>query len=288
MSTNPTNPPHDQPVELAPEFEARLQAYLDGELSPDERSRLEHEARVNPALRVAIERSLAIEAQLRRRLVPEAVDIDAVIRAGGDQSATRAPRAGGGSSDGAGSPLSLDARSRGKRPLKAWMGLAAAVLIAVALGAYFMSRPARDGLQTPAQAYGRIVRAGFTPTVVCENDEQVIAFTRQYLGNPLRINVASAANASPPVALTLVGWGYEEHVVTPRTVSLLAKADGDQIVVFADQAHLDTGGPASFDGTLTHDGRPLRVFRAQVGTTVLYEVSPRETPVVLPAIERAR
>lgn len=306
MNDTPPNPafPNDRSdpgatprPQLEAALEARLQAYLDGALSDADRSALEHEARTNPALRKAIERSLAIEAALRRGFAPPQVTIPAQVTSP-PQAAAQVHPALDAASRGAALAMRRVARdsalasSPGARTRfrKAWLPLAAAVLFAVAAAVYFLSTSTFSPgptLRTPAQGYARIVDAGFIPTVVCENDEQVIAFTRQYLGNPLRVDVARAAASSPPVALTLVGWGYQENVVSPRTVSLLVTADEDQIVVFADQAHLDSLDAGAMKGKCKSTGRPLRVFRATVGTTVLYEVSPRDGAVVLPLITRA-
>lgn len=139
-------------------------------------------------------------------------------------------------------------------------GVLVAGLLVAAILYYFTPESSGPGFE-----YRQTLAQGFIPYRVCRNDDEVAAFTRQAFGEALLIKRADG--------VSLVGWNYGGNVVSPSTVSLLAKVGDDKIVVFMDRAAADHAIRSPSGG--------LRMFRRQVGGIVLYEVTPRPKAEIL-------
>jgi hypothetical protein len=225
-----------------------LELYLDGMLTGDELARFEARLAHEPGLRSQVELQKRVDASLSRVFAPQI-----------------AP------------PASALTAAELRRPWIArigWTRLAAAVFLALLAGAaFFAHQAAKPDRAHPVEAYNDEIATGFRPSMVCENDRQMIEFTRNTLG------VALVVAQAPDVQL--VGWDYNTNVLTDDTVSLLVKADDDRIVVFMDRSENDRR-IGKFEGSCR-----TYVHRRQIGEAVLYEVSPRREAVVLPLVKPA-
>jgi len=225
-----------------------LELYLDGTLAGEDLARFEARLSAEPGLRAQVELQRRVDASLSRVFAPQIA-----------------------------SPAATTPSATPERPWIArigWTRLAAAVFLALLAGAAFVAhRAARPERVHPVAAYNDEIATGFRPSVVCENDRQMIEFTRSTLG------VALVFARSPDVHL--VGWDYNTKVLTDDTVSLLVKAGDDRIVVFMDRSENDRR-IGKFEGS-----SGMYVHRRQIGDVVLYEVSPRREAVVLPLVKPA-
>lgn len=119
--------------------------------------------------------------------------------------------------------------------------------------------------------YQDIVSGGFQPNWACKDDQEFATITRKQLGIPLLLAQSEGVAA--------VGWQYA-NTLGPNTMCLLAtvrtdpSAEAAQVIVFADRARYDRS-PETVSTSTRH------VFRRALGTVVLYEISPLDTPSVV-------
>lgn len=148
----------------------------------------------------------------------------------------------------------------------------AAVVALVALSVWFIARqiaPSGQPDYTGAVGeYRRQIDNGFRPRVVCDTDEAFIAYMTNEYGVPAR------ANEDPGVRV--LGWDYSWRVLGTNSGVLLAEVEGEPVVVHIDRAENDKK---------LKGGRGLSLFKRDLAGLVLYEVTPLDTPRVLPLIE---
>ena len=110
-----------------------------------------------------------------------------------------------------------------------------------------------------ATYYRNTVEDGFKEEWVCETDKEFSDTFRKRLGRRLLL-------ASETGTVKALGLSYA-NVLTPRTVTLLARVKGKPVIVFVDRLKRDT-----------HPELPpnseLSIFRKELGRFILYEVSP--------------
>lgn len=232
--TDPREDPH-----------ALISAYLDGALPVPARAELERRLRSDPALRDELDLQSKIDGRLRVLFDPPAVP-----------------------------PAASGVPARGRRWPGPWR--AAAALLLVTLGVWALAARPWNGLLGPAPSqvaadavYQRLVRTGFEPVWVCENEEKFALYTRDSLGRSFVVR--------PQAGVTLVGWTYADGVLGEQAKVLLATAGADKVVVFMDQKTHDRR-------VHTGAGAGLNVFRQELGDVVMYEVSPRDRPVVVNSV----
>jgi hypothetical protein len=110
-------------------------------------------------------------------------------------------------------------------------------------------------------AYRAEVKSGFKCDWECKTDSEfAMTFTAQ-LGQPLLMKALPAQVSS--LGLSYVGG------ISPRSIGYLAKVEGKPVMVFVDQTHADGGQALS-----SPEG--LHLFKREVGSLVLYEVTPLE------------
>ncbi len=112
----------------------------------------------------------------------------------------------------------------------------------------------------------RFEKSGFEPLWACETDEQFVSYTREKLG------VAFVVKPQPN--LQLVGWSYADGVLGDSAPVLLARHEGQPIMVVMDRARND-------HRVRVAEQSGLKVHRAELGRVVLYEISPSCAPVVV-------
>lgn len=248
MSAAPGNPPPaDEAIML-------IDAYLAGELDAAGRAAVERRADADPAFRAELDAQRSIEGQLKAAFAAPELRLSDVPP----------PSPAG--------KISPPAPGR-----RLWRGLAAAAAI-VGLGAaaYLMTRPEDlSGIRTPDQVYATIIKRGFKPAIVCPNDPA--EFARLVKG---RLGVALTPSLAADSGIALTGWGYQSDWGTPigpGTMMLLATKGDAKIVVFIDRLKNDR--------TLPKPGGGKHLFEKRTGDLVLYEISPLNEPMVLPALE---
>lgn len=234
----------------------RLDRYLDDALSGPELAAFEAQAAAEPGLRTEIDRQRRIDASLRRSFAPVAAAV----------------------------PQPAPARRSADVLVRIRWVVAAAAVIAIGTAlAWPTLFPSRSGSSTPTivgkprlsapdASYEEIVAQGFQPYTVCENDAQFADYTGTRFDQRLHVK--------NPEGIQVVGWVYEQRVLSTSTLSLLVKDGADKIVVFLDRKGEDRQLAIAPDSK-------LHLFRAEVGNVVMYEVTPRDSASVLPRIAAA-
>ena len=161
-------------------------------------------------------------------------------------------------------------RSHGTRLRVFWPLAAAAALLIVAAGVWVFVLRGAAGPSPLGPLYRAQLAAGFIPEKVCTTSEQFAEWVHTYYGQSLY----------PPEkhdGVEFVGWNYAKAVGQHSGV-LLARVRGKEVVVVCDRALLDKK-------PFKNAGDPgLHSFRAQMGSVVLYEVTPYNEPAILPIL----
>lgn len=160
--------------------------------------------------------------------------------------------------------------------------IAASVAAAVLLGsaAYMLlnrgggtvAPPPTPTLIPLAAAFERIVKAGFEGEVECDHTKQLIFAASIWR----RTDQALALPMELPAGMTLLGF-TKCSCLSYATLMMMARVDGREVVVFFDRrGNADRAG----DPPPVESG--LHLHRRDVGAAVLYEISPFESPALLP------
>jgi len=244
----------------------RLERYLDGLLDEAERAAFEAELAEDPALRAQASLQEKVDGALAAALAAGAPDPDAVLARARSEAEGGAGGAGG---EGAGQVL----RPRWIRYLAP---LVAAAVLAVVAGLALQSGagpepdyPTGAALLPPAELYQGAVAQGFAPQWVCETDEEFATYTERYLGRPLALG-----ETGPDVeALGLSTL----RLLSPQTLALLARVDGEPVLVLVDRVERDRALELPPEAALT-------LHRREADGLVLYELTPLAAPRVFEAL----
>ncbi|MEM7626208.1 MAG: hypothetical protein AAF333_11485 [Planctomycetota bacterium] len=252
--TSDASPP--EPDDLTPIEDAELEAFMDGTLDPN--------AADDFARRIEDDPKRAQHADLQQR-------INARLRDQFGWATSAAPPAVPGLPDGTAQPDAAPGSApviyRMTRPLR----LAAAVLALALVGVVVAVMLNRAGTDSLASTYFAEIDAGFVPGWVCETDAEFIETFAKRFQTPLRLREAAGLEA--------IGLTYN-YALGPQTVMLLARVDGEPVIVFVGSTRLVDEPPAVGD-------RNLSVFERQVGATRLFELTPFDRPRVLEHFELA-
>jgi hypothetical protein len=133
------------------------------------------------------------------------------------------------------------------------------VAAAIAVGAVAWQLGALGGAE-PAQAlYAAKEKDGFSYKWACESDADFIEYTTSMFGQPL-------VGGSSPTA-RLVGWDYVPETWSPTVGLLVAKVEGEDVLLLIEPA-----GCAG--GREPHGGGGLNVFSRAIGSVMVYEITP--------------
>ena len=233
-------------------------AYLDGTLDGAQRTQFELALEHDAALQAELKFQRELDGSLTRLFEPPAAIAEG--RGGVANAALEAAPAT--------NPLAFP-RSRWR--LAAWIAAAAALLLAAGI-TYYMMNPRDPNLLTPEQVYARMELANFKPAWTCKDDQQFMDTVQNKLGEKLLVP------GNTP-GLQVVGWayagGYIGYPISPDTMVLITKKDNDNVLLFIDRA-------ASDRKLKLASGSNLHLFRDTSGGLVMYEVTPRTEPVVIP------
>ncbi|MCC6660113.1 MAG: hypothetical protein IT437_04425 [Phycisphaerales bacterium] len=217
----------------------RLERYLDGLLEPADRAEFERDLAASPELRERVDLQARINAGLHRLMDPA-------------PQGERAP---------------VTARRLWRTQI--WLAAAAALAAAV-LGVWWVVVRGPSGPDPLEAEYHRIVAAGFTPETVCTDDATFREWVNNKFGQPLQ----PRPDRGP---VQYVGWNAS-RVLSTYSGLLLARVDGQQVVVLIDQRYAE-------DGRLPRPAdRALHQFRRVVGGLILYEITPLDHPAVLDSL----
>lgn len=235
----------------------RLNAYIDGELSPAEQAEFEQLVERDADLRRRLEELRSAERDLRTVFAasaPERVTVPEPER----ESVGRA------------SPL--QAFLRFELQGRHLAGLAAAVLI-IAAGWLFVRWLITPVGDPAGRLYSRHTFS-MQPDHVCTTPEAFVDYTVEFLNEPV------TANYDTPVEL--VGWvapsGYRSIDDEPSRILLARAPTGEPVIVL-----FQTGSRWE-----VHQNDPeINIFRDRVGEVRLTELTPLDRPVVLDLIAPA-
>jgi len=233
-----------------------LDAYLDGRLEGGELARFEMAMANDPSLITQLEAARRIDQSLRR--IAPALPMEL------PEALPSAPR---------------PATSIAGRIRRTYVVIAAAAAIILAAGVwYLVTRPTapadKPRLATPTTATGfylQLASHGYKPAWRCNTDAEFIDFLDKRFGD------AFLVRSSPTLAV--IGWAYAERTVGEATAALLTTVGDDKVMLFVDSLSDDHAPPPPEQST------GLRIFRAQVGKLVVYEISPRNEASVLPMLQ---
>lgn len=241
---------------------AQLDAYLDGLLNDEQRAEFERRLAQDSALREAVQLHHAIDASVRRRFAPRKSD---ALLAHLRQTTNVNGRAG--------------VAVRMQKPTPRRQRLAAAALLALIgisgwqIISYLRPQPVFDPYAGQHyRAFETVYRDeladGFEPDWVCESDEVFAQTFEQRLGQPLLL-------AQLPPGDAMVGLAYCNSL-SRRTIHMLARAGHTSILVFVDKIDFDARPTVAAESG-------LNLFRRQLGSLVLYELTPLAAPRFLDA-----
>lgn len=225
------------------DFNESLEAYLDQTMSAEQRASFERELEIDSSLAEAVALQERIDGSLRQQFDVASMTAPPLPEAGRDSSAYR--------------------------PAKCWqrpVAIAAAVLLTAAgLWSALIFVSAGD-IEPLATVYARQIDNGFVPGWVCENDEQFAQSFDDQFQQPLLL---AAASGVEPLGLTY------NYALGARTVMLLARVEGEPVIVFAGPTRLINEPPRA-------GSRRLNLFERQIGSVKLFELTPFDEPRLLP------
>lgn len=266
MSTRPHDP-------SAPAGEERLEYYLDGLLTGENKAAFEAQIAADPRLKGEVEAHQRMCAGLRSlTAVGQAPAVSSTLKLAGES----APNA---------------------KHSRRWVriaAIAACIGIPAAAGVFWVlaPKPAEPVKFAPLTSeqyqqkhrdlmlaeYKSQVASGFKPKEVCNTDEQFVDWTTKKLGHGLRpVHGAKPGDPAEPV---LAGWSVG-NTFSAYTGLLLAQVDGKPVMVVMDEAPPERMVPKD-DAT----GMP-RMFRRNVNGVWMIEITPLDQPRVITRIEAA-
>ncbi|MEM6855425.1 MAG: hypothetical protein AAF593_13550 [Planctomycetota bacterium] len=250
--TTPDRQPPEPPIE-PPIEDPELEAYLDGTMSAEDldafNARLERE----PGLRQQIQQQQGIDAALRQAF--SWTSTEQALPLPDENKQNFNPTA----------PAASPYRFPGPK-FRTWAlrSAIAAVLALAATTVFFITTSAGD-VEPLASVYQAEVEAGFVPGWVCETDFEFIETYAKRFQTPLLLKTSPDLEA--------IGLTYN-YALGPQTVMLLARVEGEPVLVFAGSTRLVDQPPRVGD-------RRYRLFERQVGTVRLFELTPFAEPSVL-------
>lgn len=246
--------------------------YVDGQMEGAERERFEARLAASASLRAEVEVLRQADASLKRafgEFVPLELDVAGVE---GPAARIRAGRV-------------LERRFSWRVRAWALVGAVAAAAVIVLAGLPLLTRtpqgptgPAGRGMSAE-RLYALESSRGWAIEHVCASNRAFAEYSRDKVGEAL------IADPSGVPGVEIVGWaGYDLDLraagLDGRASIIVARVDGEPVLMF-----LDPGGTRN--RLLRNGNGDLRVFRREVGSVSVYEVTPLDEPRVMGVFEEA-
>jgi len=248
-------------------FEQWLNAYLDDALTDEQRAKFEALIAKDPAARRQLELQQAVDASLQRSFDPPASQPTNI----GDLEKQAQFRAGASSVTDKSSNQSVARTFR-------WQRYAMAALFALVAGggAWWWSQDGGGGTTDPTYQYPTLLafydasaKNDFKEDWVCASPSEFAATFQTRVGYGLN-------QPNVPANVQLLGLKYGK-TITGLTVHIMAKVDGEGVIVFVDKKSRDPK-PDMKQGD-------LNVFRREMDHLIVFEMTPHDEPAILPKLE---
>jgi len=238
----------------------RLDAYLDGLMTAEERTEFERLAKTHPGLEREIKFQQRVDTAIKATFpVPSEQTLRRLAESVESSGGHSGERSGAGG------------RSEGGSFVLRWrtaFAVAASLMVTV-LGVWLVVRAvgprgnfdpyAPQEFRTIAQVFHDEEADGFRPEVVCADAGEFASWFERQFGQPLQLH-----DPMPDGAVAL-GLGYS-NTVSPWTIYVLMEIAGEPVIVFVDQV-------ASDRGDRNRETGGLHVERVVIDELVLYVVS---------------
>ena len=257
---SPSNKPHGMPVQ---EAHALLDDYLDGLLNTDQEAAFLQVASQDQTLQNEIDIQKQADVSIRSIAEPPSPEHFALIyKKAQDEAAA---------------PFKFSISAGGGR--RAIIGAVAALLmaavgIALIWDAYSITQTNNNTY--PPQAwrsldtvYTESLDEGFEPTWICADEAEFTSTFEDRYGQGLLM-------AALPENMQALGLAYS-NTISPDTIQLLARVDGEPLLVFIDRS----GQIAEMPPETLKVQKPLHLHHRTIDNLVLYELSPFESPYLL-------
>lgn len=272
------SPPQDH------NFDLELEAYLDGVMTPEERTAFEAQLRRHPEVARAVKLQAMMDDTLTNLYAPPTItpaEIEALIAS--------SPTSDGKETQSAVAPgtkhgLANSAKTKTQHPVVpsnpvapnnrrrlVLVSLAAAVAWAM-VGWHFFRGNGRDvepyfEQQPLTSVYGTILESGFRPYYECHDADRFATTFQQRQGIALQLK-------EMPAGTGMLGLSYAGGL-SRDTTAILCRVDDQPVIVFVDRIDADSGNE------MANQNPAASVFRQEVGELVMYEVSPLQASRVL-------
>lgn len=263
----------------ADELEMMIESYLAGTLDAQARMSFEHAMSQEAEIREAVALQRELDRSLRTAFVPPRTpNADEVIRAAKELTGPTAEPAKEQSLKLAGEGIAPVPKLHTRRWM--WMAIAAAVLLTAA-GVFRGVLGGQDfKLVPPDQMYSFLQNGGWKPAQVCNTPTEFAKLVRRRLGQGLIPDMAGAAAGG----VALLGWGYEDDYngspLSKNTMMLLTTVRGERVLVLIDQKK-------NRRDLRVRAGSSLQIHEQEIGSLIVYEVTPASTPTVIPLLSDA-
>ena len=239
--------------------DTRLDAYLDGVMTPDERAAYQRKIESDEPLRDQVEVQQDIDQSLRRLFAPPLADrVTAGITEMRQSKSHKLP-----------APAKRDWGAVPRRLA------AAAAVVAGLFGGWLIWNavgPTGSGgygeWRSFEIVYADAVANDMKPQWVCDTEPEFADSIRSHFGQ------AAVIPFELPDGMAALGLAYCNSI-SRRTVYLLAEVNDEPVIVFIDRVEADPGQTAN-------ESSGLNLFNRRLGLLVLYELSPLEKPALLP------
>jgi len=232
---------------------SQLDLYLDGLLPDDQRRAFEEQIAHDPNLRAQLDAQRRLDASLRRTLVaPSPISLPI--------SAT---------------PILPPAHPPILTRLRTSPALALAACLLIAFSTWSIYHTYFSNHQVDPVYLGSTPRTmdtiykvekdrGFKPMWICRDDKEFATTFWKNLGSALTFR-------NPPSNVESLGLSYGNTVgLSPKTVYMLFKINGREVIVFIDKKENDHSPKPTTPG--------LNLYRREAGDFVLYELTPLDKP----------